>query len=1090
MPVGGYPRWHRTAVAPDTRVPASNLKSKIQNPRLANRAVNRLRGFIRRQRGLADSPLRRQPKNPLHPDTSAARSTASNPKSKIQNPKFPICLVVSFAVSAAYSAFAQTLVVETATMTAAREAVRVYVQEISLDTGAPTPLATQLPGASPASPLFVTGEGIVVAATSQSNRRGADAIAGWSPLHVALGDDSWRAIARDGAILAGTIAGVSASGARAVVVSALRDGPLSGHGRIDAWTIASTPVVALAEPPATWLLPGTPHAAVTHPIAGWVAALCRMPNGATVLHVRDAARGRVIQERLPLAQPNERLAPAALMLAEDGATLIAVLNDINAAPESDEGRCWAAALDARSFAPIGARVELRGTIDTPGAVVFGGGGTCWVATRSPSAGFAFAYGLDRTADQFEIADQRSFTGLSRALVLAAAEDRVAIGVDRRVEILPAGSEGAEPLEFRTPITAMCWTDDALIVAEANRVHAIATDHRRLWTTSLQTGHVLALSALDAPYAQERFTDMDGDRIADAIDPEPTVPSPRLDVPREIVLREDTAGAEVRAVRIASDFAERSVWRATIDANAAPWLRVFPRQGRSPGWFIAGADPSQLHRANGAHAFIDISMTGTIVGTEAFGSPRRIGVRIEPVSASARSVLWLLGGGEPGPRNARDSYGLGAVAAALSGPPFYWSHDDTNGEPLDSIADYAVVVLDSAAIGAGLVSRQSLLDYVARGGGLLVIARANDGASGAAQRWLAPAGIAFEPGTVSGAATAVHPHAVTRHWISFAVDDAARMKLDAAMAVLAAAGDSPVLAVRQFGRGRMAVLASPAPLHSDVMASSANRLFACDLFDWLSRSAIETKDLDADGLPDELEDRNDNGVMDEGETSKFDPDSDGDGIPDGKEDANANGIVDDGETDPLNADTDGDGDWDGADYDPYPATRPQAGEPDAAGDAMNEGPRAALQNAPLNDAPGRPGLRLEANPIPEAQYEAYVMLSIAAPGDADLGRILLRLDTEPAGNLEWFDLRASPDAELAGRRAIQRETKEWGIAIEITPPSRPDVPNALIGVKCRHRFPLSEPRTATVVTKEVSVTSMNGEPIHVDAAHVEIVWKAE
>ena len=70
------------------------------------------------------------------------------------------------------------------------------------------------------------------------------------------------------------------------------------------------------------------------------------------------------------------------------------------------------------------------------------------------------------------------------------------------------------------------------------------------------------------------------------------------------------------------------------------------------------------------------------------------------------------------------------------------------------------------------------------------------------------------------------------------------------------------------------------------------------------------DSDGDGLPDGVEDKNGNGVVDPGETDPLKSDSDGDGLLDGIEDKNANGIVDPGETDPLKSDSDGDGLADG------------------------------------------------------------------------------------------------------------------------------------------------------------------------------------
>ena len=70
------------------------------------------------------------------------------------------------------------------------------------------------------------------------------------------------------------------------------------------------------------------------------------------------------------------------------------------------------------------------------------------------------------------------------------------------------------------------------------------------------------------------------------------------------------------------------------------------------------------------------------------------------------------------------------------------------------------------------------------------------------------------------------------------------------------------------------------------------------------------DSDGDGLPDDVEDSNGNGIVDVGETDPLNPDTDGDGALDGQEDSNGNGIVDADEADPLNPDSDGDGLTDG------------------------------------------------------------------------------------------------------------------------------------------------------------------------------------
>jgi hypothetical protein len=77
-----------------------------------------------------------------------------------------------------------------------------------------------------------------------------------------------------------------------------------------------------------------------------------------------------------------------------------------------------------------------------------------------------------------------------------------------------------------------------------------------------------------------------------------------------------------------------------------------------------------------------------------------------------------------------------------------------------------------------------------------------------------------------------------------------------------------------------------------------------------QSTILIPDSDSDGLPNVVEDSNNNCIVDTGETDPSNPDTDNDGALDGQEDTNGNGIVDAGEADPLNPDSDGDGLTDG------------------------------------------------------------------------------------------------------------------------------------------------------------------------------------
>jgi MYXO-CTERM domain-containing protein len=110
----------------------------------------------------------------------------------------------------------------------------------------------------------------------------------------------------------------------------------------------------------------------------------------------------------------------------------------------------------------------------------------------------------------------------------------------------------------------------------------------------------------------------------------------------------------------------------------------------------------------------------------------------------------------------------------------------------------------------------------------------------------------------------------------------------------------------------------------------------------------SSDSDGDGIPDGVEDANQNGKRDRGETDPASADSDGDGIPDGMEDADQDGVLDEGETDPNSSDSDGDGIPDGVEdadqdgkvdrgeTDPRNADSDSDGIPDGVEDADQDG----------------------------------------------------------------------------------------------------------------------------------------------------------
>jgi len=306
-------------------------------------------------------------------------------------------------------------------------------------------------------------------------------------------------------------------------------------------------------------------------------------------------------------------------------------------------------------------------------------------------------------------------------------------------------------------------------------------------------------------------------------------------------------------------------------------------------------------------------------------------------------------------------------------------------------------------------------------------------------------------------------------------------------------------------------------------------------------------MDGDGLPDDLEDRDGDGVVDPGETSKLNPDSDGDGVSDGEEDRNLNGRPDPGETSPLNPDTDGDGDWDGADLEPLPpldapgieSITPNTGPAEGgtrvtvAGRNLGpdsrvwfgnrqavvlsaEGPGALLVESPPCDfdlgvtvdvrveepATGRSsvlpggyaytprstvGLSLELQAAAGRIYEGLVTITLSPNPELRVGRISLRVDSEPPGAFEWLDLRPATEAETVGRRVVRRSTDQTGIAFDVTAPLRSPDASELVTLRCRPADVTALSAPARLVLRDVSAYAPNGQPLRVDAGPVEFHW---
>jgi hypothetical protein len=803
--------------------------------------------------------------------------------------------------------------VETTTLTAVGESVRVYTQTIDIDSGSEIGPPQWLPGARPEGRFAIAEHGRHVAVITRANAYIAPALDEtyvsvidgpsnrFDPHGWLISEYGWRHTAACFAHRAGGVESLLVTLSKPVLADAV------GQGRIDARALSQHPPAALTDKPASWLLPGVPVDAAPMPNSPLVAVLCDDTGHGPILHVRDVDRGEVVVERRVLFEGTRSLTAVALEL--NGAFLLTLATGPKSGREMAGDATWVRAVATGTWECIGAPLELSGeALDGAPSMIPAAGETCWIATGNPARGFGYLarVQVEGKAGPVKLAEH-SFSGVSRALRVAPAVTGpgVALGIGERVHLWKDGDPESGVISFDAPVNAIAWLHDGILIGEGNRIHRIRTDAagatERL--SEFQTGVVTRI--IPIPDSRDVPVPEGGETLE-------IVP------PRVVHFRSESAGRELRAIQINSPRSDSGTWRIEWNRDRMPWLNAYPTSGTIPGWFYMGVDKQHYVRGATDTGWLDLYLEIGGGSAPVGGTLHRIATRIAPDRPSIRRILWALSDAKRDSdlRGATDPYKLRALADLLASPPLHFSHHLATDPVGESLKDYSVAVLESNAVLSGVVTRQAVLDYVSRGGALLyVVQPPGEQDSAMIARWLAPVGITIDlANQASGRFTPAENAAMMRNRQEWTLRDAVSTSVDARWQslIVSDSGGATGLAVRDYGAGRMAVLASRTPLESGELESVIARRSVTTLFQWLGDAGRDVKDLDADGLPDSIEDANGDGAVNPGETDRMNPDSDGDGVPDGAEDRNRNGMVDEGETDPLNPDTDGDGIFDGAD----------------------------------------------------------------------------------------------------------------------------------------------------------------------------------
>lgn len=890
------------------------------------------------------------------------------------------CLLAMFWSGAAS---AQRILVETVSRSSMGEATRASLHGVDLERMAGLPRSVVLPMPNPLGDIMRSSDGDAAYVISGPPWRGEEVLSLQPPAFLSVTATStlqpatrvptalpqgWRPTA---ALLLSD---------DALAVSSKRHSPEGQwEGRLDVYERERLGERVGSAPKATYELPGPAVAMLALP-NGRVALLCDASRGlGAALHVRDVSTGAVAVETLRISAVETArwgAEPVAMASSPDGRWLYIVTSGYSDSATGDTATC-VHRVDPVKYTVEGAPLVAPGAATCePNPMTVSGDGTLWLATREPTTGFAYATHGEFQGPRPVVDVQTSFFNVDRPLRLVATPHYIAVAVDERLEVWPGRRPPGTTHAFEAPISALLALDDLLVVGEGHRLHRISpADGHVDGTLELSQGAVSRVVQL--PDAVALSSDSDGDGIPDHIDHEPATPSPFLDLPPVVLLHGESVGQEIRALRVASPWMGEGGWRVDVDASRYPWLRVYPRAGRSGEAFYLGVDPALY----GAHTdilegMLTVHAEGSRAGLTASGSPATVLVQVQPPRTDEPRILWLLEGGR-GDR--LEAFGrLGGLERLLSAAPEGYAHRLVSGPYMGALTPYRVVVIDAPSAARGAVTRQALLDYVAEGGALLFLGRhLDEEAPRTLDRWLAPLGLSMDSGArVTGVFRTNRDHWLARHWGEFRIDDGCALRADNPERVIVPGATGSGLATLvslPHGRGRIIAMAADTPLQSEALKRLDHRLFALDVFRWLARAGTEVEDVDGDGLPDAVEDANGNGVVDPGETDPLNPDTDGDGVPDGIEDRNRNGRVDEGETSPLNADSDGDGVPDGADVSPLPPV----GAPHVEALSPSSGPAEGGTTVIVSGRHFGPGTRLLIDGIPAPGLRRYGATALSA-----------------------------------------------------------------------------------------------------------------
>lgn len=568
-------------------------------------------------------------------------------------------------------------------------------------------------------------------------------------------------------------------------------------------------------------------------------------------------------------------------------------------------------IDTKSWSCITEPMSLLGAGTTNKSNIFVSNGGFWISTESPEDGFGYlTFARWNPVDGWNKELEYSFSGVEYGWIVSIQPQKEMAGVafGNRIELMGKPFQKSWVGKLDKQVTYLGWlSDNRLIIGSGGKLYYLDITDLSIkeWLT-INSGWVSNI--LPLPSNIELPTPIDENKISI----------------EKIQFQESLAGKETRAVLLNENSPNPISWSVSFLSNPVKWLSWYQEHGLNNDILYLTVIPyHQDWKDLSAWLRIEPILSETANNDVLQPTTKYLHVVLNKKIANPRKVLWIWGQNiSDSFRDSKDPRGLKALGDLLAGLPFQFEHEEMSEPSIQNLLPYfQIAVIEAIAIANGVITIKDMLNYVSDGGNVLLLGDYwPQGDPHFFNYWLSSINAYYNPKQrVDGVFPVETNDILTSCWKDFSITGGGTLKCIPITKTIFPSTNHDIKNMKQvafltrsYGYGKIAILAGRTPINTQNLVNPLNRVFALQLFQWLSQADTNYADVDGDGLEDLLEDRNQNGVYDIGETHPLKCDTDRDGIPDGLEDLNHNGIWDTDETDPTCEDSDGDNIWDGAD----------------------------------------------------------------------------------------------------------------------------------------------------------------------------------